>query len=256
MSRTPAIVSESKLRQAINDRFVGRLVATAVGRKHILNQAAHAEDSDEGQIFDLLLERVDDAKLHKMIEIHRDDEKRHAVMFFDALRRNGFEPTPVLPELSLLDRLDAALGGFFDTFTQKDNPVMEAYLLLQVIEERAVTQFAQMRPHFAKYDPRTATMLDEIGKDEERHLKYCVAISRQYAPDQLTVARTLKKFRTVEAEVFAKLSQGNMRFALENELPDMSKLELELWRGFLKILERNSQPLATPYWHQSEGAAA
>lgn len=235
------------LRGLLYRRFTHRLVASAQGRRHILNQMAFAEDSDEGAIFDILLERIDDPELHKWVQLHQADERRHAEMFLTALERNGFEAFPVPPELSLLDRLDKALGGFFDTFTQRENPVMEAYLLLQVIEERATTQFTELAPAFERYDPKTAEILVQIAKDEQRHLKYCVAIARRYAPVPEVATATLNQFRDVEAQVFGELSIANIEHALSNELPDMSPLEMRLWKGMLSILKRVNQPLRTPF---------
>ena len=255
MSNKPRTINDSRLGQALFSRFTNRLVAAAGGRAHILNQAAYAEDADEGDVFEALLERVDDPELHKMVRIHQTDEKRHAELFREALRRNGFEPYPVPRELSLLERLDAALGGFFESFTEREHPVMDAYILLQVIEERAVTQFSQLRTAFAKYDPQTAELLDEISRDEARHLKYCVAISRRYAPDEETRLQTLAEFRRHEAQVFAELSRANMRHVLEAELPDMSRLELRIWRGILSLLSRANRPVPTPYWDAEPAAA-
>ena len=45
---------------------------------------------------------------------------------------------PVPDELKLMDRIDRKLGGFWDRPINDDRGVMEAYSLLQVIEERAL----------------------------------------------------------------------------------------------------------------------
>ena len=251
----PRPLNQTRLGRVLFGRFTNRLVASARGRRHILNQAADAEDSDEGQIFEILLDKVDDPELHKLVRIHQADETRHAEMFREALGRNGFSPYPVASELSLLEQLDAALGNFFDTFLEREHPVMEAYLLLQVIEERAVTQFGELQPAFEKFDPQTATVLEQIAKDEERHLKYCVAIAKRYAPDAETAERTLNRFREVEAEVFAKISLANMTKALDDELLDMSPIEMRLWRGLLGLLKRRSQPVRTPFASAARAAA-
>jgi rubrerythrin len=235
-------------------RYLDRLVASRTGRAHILNQAAFAEDSDEGQVFDVLLAQIDDADLQKMVRIHAADERRHAEMFRDALARNGFEPWAVPPELSLIERLDVALGGFFDGFLDREHPVMDAYLLLQVIEERAVTQFETMRPAFAAHDPQTAELLDSIAADEARHLKYCVAIARRYAPDPQTAAARLAELRAVESRVYAELSRANMRHTIAKDMLAVGPIEKRLWRGVLRLLERADRPMVTPF-AQAQAAA-
>lgn len=249
------MTNRNPIQAVLFSRFTDRLIASRAGRAHVLNQAAYAEDADEGQVFDQLLERIDDPELHKMVRVHAADEKRHAEMFRDALARNGFEPWPVPAELSLLERLDAALGGFFDDFTERDHPVMDAYLLLQVIEERAITQFTHMRPAFAAHDPRSAELLDAVARDEERHLKYCVAIARRYAPDPETAAARLGELREVEAKVYAGLARANMRHAIESDLLAVGPIERRLWRGVLRLIERADRPMATPYATPAVAAA-
>lgn len=228
-------------------RYLDRLVASRTGRAHVLNQAAYAEDSDEGVVFDGLLSKVDDPELAKMVRIHAADEKRHAELFREALARNGFDPWPVADGLSLIERLDAALGGFFDGFLEREHPVMDAYLLLQVIEERAVTQFSMMRPAFAKYDPQTAELLDQIARDEERHLKYCVAIARRYAPDAETAAARLAEFRAVESKVFGEMSRANMRHTLEGDMLAIGPLETRIWRRVIGALDRADRPMPSAF---------
>jgi len=181
------------------------------------------------------------------VRIHAADEQRHAGMFRDALARNGFEPWSVPAELSLIERLDTAMGGFFDGFADRATPVMDAYLLLQVIEERAITQFTALRPAFAKHDPQTAEMLDEIARDEERHLKYCVAISRRYAPSPEAASAKLSELRSVESVVYAQLARANMRHTIANDMLEIGPIERRIWRGVLATMERRDRPMFTPY---------
>lgn len=238
---------QSPIARFAQRRYMDRLIASRVGRAHVLNQAAFAEDSDEGQVFEALLSQIDDPALQKMVRIHAADETRHAEMFREALARNGFEPWDVGPELSLIARLDAALGGFFDGFLEREHPVMDAYLLLQVIEERAVTQFSAMQPAFAEHDPPTAALLESIAADEERHLKYCVAISRRYAPDSNTATARLAELRQVESVVYAELSRANMKHTLANDMLAIGRLEKRIWSSALGLLERRDRPMHTPF---------
>lgn len=228
----------------LRTRYLDRLLSTARGRAFVLNQMADAESSDEGAIFELLEQRVDDPELQRMIRKHAEDEVRHAGMFRACVERNGGVPGPVPDELRLIDRLDRALGDFFERGIEGDRGVMEAYLLLQVIEERAITQFAMFEPILRIYDPLSADVLVEIGKDEERHLRYCHAISRRYAPDEATREATLARYRDIEARAFAANGSANMVHALDQGITPIGPLEATLWRGLARLSERRkvSQP--------------
>lgn len=240
----------------LRTRYLDRLLSTARGRAFVLNTMADAEGSDEGAIFELLEQRVDDPELQRMIRKHADDETRHAEMFRACVERNGGVPGPVPDELRLINRLDRALGDFFDRGIDSDRSVMEAYLLLQVIEERAITQFAIFEPLFRIYDPLSADVLVEIGKDEERHLRYCHAISKRYAPDEATRQATLARYRDLEARAFADNGTANMLHCLDHGIAAVGPFEAGLWRGLARLSERRSVPQPTPFSSQPVAAAA
>ena len=245
---TPRMTNVNDL---LSRHFLDRLLATPRGRAWVLWQASEAESSDEGRFFDLLLARVDDPELHRMIGRHQADETRHAELFAGCAERTG-APRPAIPaELKLLDRLDRALGGFFESFEADRRSVMEAYIMLQVVEERAVTQFAALEPAFRRRDPHAADVIRSVAADEERHLKYCRAISRRYAPDEATHAAELRRVRDVESRVFAEHSRASMRYALENELVRGPRLETWLWRGLLALGERRQPVLRTRFWSEA-----
>ncbi len=188
------------------------------GRAFLLYQLAEAEGGGGGElmIFDHLLKYVDDEKLAKLITIHKEDEERHEAMYLEAADRQGVEILKRPVEMSLLHRLDRKLG-FFNEDVTEDIQVMKAYVLLQVIEERATTQFGQLRRVFTKVgDPATARMIGGIEADEARHLKYCVAIAKRYAPDEQTRLETLAEYRRLEAEAFFEDGRATLAFALEH----------------------------------------
>jgi rubrerythrin len=246
---SPAIAIQESLAR----HFLDRLLETRGGRAWVLWQASAAESDDEGRFFQLLLSRVADPELHRLVGRHQADEDRHARLYAECAERTG-GPRPVIPpELKLVERLDRALGGFFDGFAADRRSVMEAYLLLQVLEERAVTQFAALEPAFRRRDPRTADVIREVAEDEERHLKYCRAISRRYAPDAAAHAAALRRFRDVESRVFAEHSRALMRCALDRGLVAGPRAERWLWRGMLALGERRRPALRTHFW---EGASA
>ena len=227
------------LQKLIAPLFIRRLVQSGRGRAYVLNQAADAESSDEGQIFEEILSLIDDPKVHKLVKIHQEDEERHAALFLDAAKRIGVPLQEVPEHLKLLAKLDVALGGFFEQFKEGKRGLMDIYLLLQVIEERATTQFRQMEPEMRKVDPAAADMLLGIAEDEVRHLKYCRAISKQYAPSPEVLEATLSEFREVEARVFGEHSRANMENCLDQELANLSPAETFFWRAVLRASKRN-----------------
>lgn len=181
------------LRDRMTVRFTNRVITSLPGRAHLLNQLADAEGNGENGFFEHILRWVDDPQLDKIIRRHRQDELRHQQLFIAARERTGLDPGPVPPELKLIDRLDRAVGGFFDHPIRNGRDLMDAYLLLQVIEERAVTQFALFEHAFCGVDDETAAVIAGIARDEERHLKYCRAIARRYAPDERTERETVRE---------------------------------------------------------------
>lgn len=216
-------------------RYLSRLIAHPKGRAHLLTQLADAEDSGEGAFFDRLLAKVDDPQLQKMIRRHAEDETRHARMFRECAERHGVAADPIPDDLRLIDRLDAATGRLFDRGIQSRTDVMEAYLLLQVIEERAITQFELFEEVFRRVDPATADVLAEIARDEERHLKYCHAIARRYAPDAATLDETLARFRRLEARAFAENSRANMRWLMARRYVALGRVERVFWLGLARL---------------------
>ena len=232
-------------RETINLAFLRHLLATAKGRAYVLNQVAEAENSGESEFFARTLSQVDDPAFQKMIRKHESDEIRHAAIFTERLRAQGVDPGPVPDELKLIDRLDRMLGGFFERPIEGDRGVMEAYTLLQVVEERAVTQFAIMERAFREVDPATADVFVAVSKDEERHLKYCQAISRRYAVNEPQRLMTLARFRRVEAEAYRDNSMAGMKYALEKVVTP--GVRTTGWRLFAALTKRSTTLPFTPF---------
>lgn len=229
--------------------FMQRMLKNPRGRSHFLAQVADAENNDEGAVFKALIERAqEDETLHKMVTRHAADEERHAVLLDARARATGL-PRPVVPDhLKILHRLDEALGGFFSRPLRTDEDVMRAYLLLQVIEERAVTQFPLFKQALREPDPESAEVFAEIEVDEERHLKYCQAVARRYAPSEAVHEQTLQHFREVEARVFAENSMRNMAYALDHGFIGEAPLFVRLaWRGVLLFAQLVKPSRPTPF---------
>src|SRR5438270_8030389 len=203
------------LRERLNRRFIDRVITSPEGRAHLLNQCADAEGNGENGFFEHILAHVDDPSLHKLIAKHRDDELRHEQLFLGARDKTGVDVGPVPDELKLIDRLDRAVGGFFSQPIRDRRDIMQAYLMLQVIEERALTQFALFEAAFRNVDPATADIIAEIAADEDRHLKYCHAIARRYAPSEAVQQSTLDELRQLEARAFADNGRANMEYLFD-----------------------------------------
>jgi rubrerythrin len=242
----------TNLHRRLNVRFMNQLLSTPRGRAHVLSHAADAESNGEGGVFDRALAVVDDPEIARLIKRHQADEVRHAEMFRACVERTGVRAPPVPDELKVIDRLDRALGGFFDRPLAGRRGVMDAYLILQVIEERAVTQFALFEPILRRFDPQSADVLVAIGKDEERHLKYCRAIARRYAPDPVTERSELTRYRIIEARVYAENSLANLKYTLDHGLVEASAVDRVLWRGLAAVGGIVGGDQRTPFWGDAQ----
>jgi len=240
------------LRTEITERFTRRLLASPKGRAHVLTQIADAESNGENQVFEHILEHVDDPQLKKLVEKHQADEIRHEQLFRACVERNGIQPEPVPAELRLIDRLDRAVGGFFEHELDSKTGVMEAYLLLQVIEERAITQFQIFEKLFREIDPVIADTFVEVARDEERHLKYCHAISKRYAPDEATRQAKLTELRELEARCFAENSAANLEHVLAKGWFEGGPLAKWVFRTLQTLGNRRG---VLPYTEYAEGPA-
>jgi rubrerythrin len=245
-------MSEATINDWLTARFLRGLLATPRGRAHLLNQVADAEGTDEGAIFDRLLAHVEDPKLRHMIERHRADELRHATLFRGCLARTGVDVGPVPAHLRLLDRLDAHAGHIMEEPVKDDRDVMIAYVMLLVIEERALNQFRQFIPAFRAVDAETAAVFEEVARDEERHLRYCYAISRRYAPGEATWAANLHHFRRLEARAFAENSRANMKHVFDNDLHAANAVERMLWLSGHALVAHTGTATRTQFWGTSE----
>jgi len=235
------------LRDELSLRYVRLMLGTVEGRAFVLRQLADAESNGEGQIFDRILSQVDDPELRQMIKKHQDDEVRHAELYTAAAIKTGVPMRPVPDQLKLIDRLDRKLGGFLSKPIVDRKGVMEAYLLLQVVEERGITQFQMLERGFREVDPEVADLVRTIAKDEERHLRYCLAISRRYAPDEATLRSTLRRFRNIEALAFAENSEAMMKYVVEQKLFSGGPLVRLFFQTVQKLSARSGQLPYTRY---------
>lgn len=230
------------LRAQLARTFLNSLLSTPRGRAHMLTQAALAESDDEGALFEHIATRVGDAELARMVKKHGEDEQRHASLFFGCADRQGVGRPEVPEELRILN----VLKEHVDALTrpvESDADVMEVYLVLQVIEERAIEQFSLIEPVMRRHDPRTADVLRGVAKDEERHLRYCHAISARYAPSAEIKDARLAELREIEAHAFREHQSKMLQYTLDREL--LPKAWTWLWRSTFELIPANK--LALPY---------
>ena len=225
-----------KLHDRMHHWFLNDLFSTSTGRAYVLSQAAQAESAGEQRIFDILLERVKDPELARMVRKHRDDEVRHAELYEACAARQGVTLPPIPASLRIIDSVDAhiarARGGvrFFDEKVHDDRFVMEGYLFLQVLEERAVQQFSVLAGALRPFDAKSADVILDIEADEKRHLRYCYAISKRYAPSSFLLTTTLEKFRRAEALAYQEHTQRSLQFLLDGGFTP-SRAKTLFWRG-------------------------
>lgn len=233
--RFPTLRDPRAVRVLISRQFLSVLLASPRGRAYALTQAGIAESSDEGAIFDHVLRRVDDEKLQQMVKKHAEDEERHAELFFAAADRQGVGRPEIPEHIRVLEILNRRIG-LFDRRMETDEDVMEAYLVLQVVEERAIEQFSMIEPVMRRFDPQSADVLVGIAKDEERHLRYCRAITKRYATDENKLAARLAELRHEEAMAFREHQRAGLSHILDQGF--LSLRATLFWRAAIEVLSR------------------
>jgi hypothetical protein len=228
----------------IDDRlqrlFLDELLSTPRGQATLLKQLGEAEGGDGGEldIFEHILDVIDDAEVKKLVRVHKEDEERHEQLFFDRMRATGAEAMNLPKSSHLLRRLDAHTGFFSRPITDRAG-VVEAYMLLLVIEERATRQFARWEAAFRRRgDHATADVIRDIGKDEERHLKYCEAITKRYSDDEATRQARLAHYRALEQQCFDEVQAVNLTTLVDNGFVGHSWWTKPLWSVLAGVAKR------------------
>jgi rubrerythrin len=233
-----------------------RMYQQAGAKAYVLSAYADAEGSGEGQVFDRALSRASDPELARMIRKHQDDELRHERMFEDRRKALGLPRMVVPAHLKTVDRLSAEAGGILDQPMDNDGAVAQAYALLYLVEERAYSEFGLAQAAFAETgDPQTAAMLGEIARDEERHLRYCLAVGRRYAGSAAAFRARVEALRPLEGRVYAAQSRGTVEHLLARGdlvLPRWMRLWLRPTMALAKAAGLGALPVAPPAWVAAE----
>ena len=142
-------------------------------------------------------------------------------------------------------RIDEKVG-LFNRPVESDEDVVRIYLALLVIEERAMAQFRLLQEAFREAgDEATAAVLEQIEADEGRHLKYCHAITKRYAPDEDERQRRLEAMREIEAQAFAENGRENIAWTLSRGV--LSGWRLAMWKQLAKVQRRREPSAPTAY---------
>jgi rubrerythrin len=195
--------------------FSTELARIPEGRQHLLSLAVDAEEGDEGGVFDQLLGFIDDPKLHRIAERHRDDEVRHAGLFRDCLARLGLEKQPIPPDLRIIHQIANATGTS-DWAIHSHEEAIHAYALLWATERRGVERFPRIAEAFEPVDPQTAEVYRRVTTDERGHVRYCQRIGRHLAPsdEYWEAATTLAE--GLESAAFSKVVANNLRYCKDH----------------------------------------
>ena len=199
--------------------FLAQLATTSAGRQHMLSIAVDAEEGDEGGIFDQLADVVDDPKLRRIVERHRDDEVRHARLFRDCLDRLGLEKRAVPEELQIIRRIARGAGDAATTGprggVRTSADVVATYALLHAIELRGVEQFPVIAAAFRPIDPETADVYLQVARDERGHVRYCETIGRHYATDDDEWQTLLELTRALESQAFDAVTTEDVVYCID-----------------------------------------
>ncbi|MGZ6143009.1 MAG: ferritin-like domain-containing protein [Myxococcales bacterium] len=226
--------------ERVNLRYMKKLFSSAEGRAHVLAQAADGESSGEAAIFERTIAQVDDPELKRVIRKHQEDELRHERLFRERLAAQN-APYTLPDDLRLVARVDREAGGLIDRPIRDAYGVLEAYSLLQALEERAVFSFGMFIAALKDVDPESARVIEEVLEDEKRHLKYCVAVAKKYARDEQERLAVLARMRAAEARAFKANQLANMDYTLSKGWIG-GAVETALWR-VVRFVARPLPPL-------------
>jgi rubrerythrin len=216
-----------RLEAAIRKRFIRRLIDTPAGRAYMLNLIVAGEESDQIGIFDRLAELADDEAGRKAALRHKQDEERHSTLYRECLARTGGRPEPVPKRLMLLRRMERKTDDAFAVSlyrgstdgVQSRQDLMNLYAMMLASEERALHEFPALSRLFrAVGDDETANVFDTVTEDERRHVKYCQAMGRRYAPDEATWTNAAARFERIEAAAYREIGLAIIAEALTRDL--------------------------------------
>ncbi|GEM_PF-2275134 len=206
-----------------------------MAKAYILSAYADAESGGEARFFELVGDYIQDPRLQRLVRLHEADEERHAAAFSAAREALDLPVLPVPSRLRTIERLSERAGHLLERPPQTDSDVVQAYQLLYVVEERALSDFGRAITALERTgDHRTADVLRGIAADEKRHLSYCRSIGRHYAAEG-DFDSGLDRFRTLEAQLYRDQAQGTMDHMLRLGLVHLHGLKGWVVRAVLAL---------------------
>ena len=206
-----------------DDAFLRALLTTPAGREYLLSIAVDAEEGDEAGLFDQIADAVDVPELRRVVETHRDDEVRHAKLYRKCLERNGYTKRDLPDELGFIHQLGNGAARTTPQLRTAED-IMWFYALLHAVEERGVERFPLIADAFERHDPETADTYRRVTRDERGHVRYCQRIGRHYAGSDEAWERALAGARQIEAAAFARTTQAQLTYCVEQGLVDRDLL--------------------------------
>ena len=196
----------------LGQEFLDQLMTTDAGRQHMLSTSVEAEEGDEVDRFGQLARFVEDPKLRRVVERHRDDEVRHAGLFRGCLKRLGLTQSPIPDELKIIRQVGEATGHA-DRAVETAEDVVATYALLLAIERRGVEQFPRIAQAFRPTDPETADVYLRVARDEQGHVRYCENLGRHFATSDEAWEQAVTEAAALEQDAFLHVGLSNLAYS-------------------------------------------
>ena len=220
---------------ALTRRFMASVVRDDDALRFFLNNASDAESNGEGAIFERVKPFLE-PKLQKLVDTHAADEVRHAKLLADELVRLGGTLSEPPAELRMVERAGEAAGDLWNKPVEGPVDVARAYLLLYAIERRAIERFTLMEEALRGAGrTQTAELFASIAKDEARHLRYCVVVSRAMVPDESAWEAMRDEMVEVEAKSFTQNSHRFMNALLGGVFKTMGFWRRAFWKDLVAL---------------------
>ena len=225
----------ASLSLALTRRFMASVVRDDEALRFFLNNASDAESNGEGAIFERVKPFLE-PKLQKLVDTHAADEVRHAKLLADELARLGGTLTVPAEELRVVERAGRVAGDLWNKPVEGPRDVARAYLLLYAIERRAIERFTLMEEALRGAGrTQTADLFASIAKDEARHLRYCVVVSRAMLPDEKEWDALRDEMVEAEAQAFTTNSQLFMNALIDGVFTTMGFWRRMFWKDVVAL---------------------
>ncbi|MBT3982714.1 MAG: ferritin-like domain-containing protein [Bacteriovoracaceae bacterium] len=225
--------------------------SSAEGASLLLSVMADGETACNGEVDILgpISEYIGPGPLQNMVYAHIEDEHRHSDMILGHLKSIGMSPRYVQDELRYAKAFSRELE-IFQRGIQDDEDLAIMALIVMVFEERAISEYELLL--VSRVIPEEfKEIIQEIIRDEKRHLGYCLRLANSYVSDSLLLNMLLSKIRTLEAKVFSRYNMETLRVFTSRDCMGKGR-----WHRVWKFLASSSRttfglPDYTRFFHTS-----